>query len=144
MAPVDGLGRESSAELVPVLASQASCSQVGRFLRGGMLAFLADVGGMGTGCFDEHFPLEDADVSAAGYLQCSVALRYFALHPRVCVIMCNQRFYFFDLSAMSVRLFLIVRLSRPPTHTAGHVSPLSFFQKQDIDKRLQLNSLIPQ
>ena len=31
MAPVDGLGRESSAELVPVLASQASCSQVGFF-----------------------------------------------------------------------------------------------------------------
>ena len=42
MAPVDGLGRESSAELVPVLASQASCSQVGWFLRGEMLAFLAD------------------------------------------------------------------------------------------------------
>ena len=82
MAPVDGLGRESSAELVPVLPSQASCSEVGRFLRGGMLAFLANGGGMWTDCFDEHFAFEDTDVSAAGSLHCPTTLGNLALHPR--------------------------------------------------------------
>ena len=65
VAPVDGLGRESPAELVPVLLSQSSCSQVGLFLQDEMLAFLADEGGMWTDCFDEHFAFEDIDVSAA-------------------------------------------------------------------------------
>ena len=128
VAPVDGLGRESSADLVPVYASQVSCSQVGLFLRGEMLAFLADGGGMGTGCFDGHFPFEDTDVSAAGFLQYFVTLGSFALHPRVCVILCNQ------CSSSSIYLL---------SHTAGHVSSLSFFQTQGTDERLQFNPLIP-
>ena len=51
VAPVDGLGRETSAELLPVLESQASLSQVGLSLPSGMLAFLANGGWGGNRLF---------------------------------------------------------------------------------------------